>query len=42
MLQQILTIVSSLFFVVPVCDKVAIAYSGCSAVLQAVYKVGAL
>ena len=42
MMQQILTIVSLLCFVVPACDKVAIVYSVCSAVLQAVYKVEAL
>lgn len=42
MLQQMLTVFSSLCFAVPACDKVAIAYSVCSAVLQAVYKVEAL
>ncbi len=42
MLQQILTIVSSLLFVVPICDKVTIALSSYSAVVHAVYKVGAL
>ena len=42
MLQQILTIVSSLCFAVPVYDRVAIVYSVCSAIAQVVYKVEAL
>ena len=37
MLQQILTVVSSLCFVVPVCDKAAIALSTYSAVVHAIY-----
>lgn len=42
MFQQMLTIVSSLLFVVPICDKTTIALSSYSAIAHVVYKVSAL